>query len=386
MLRAVSNAWGCILDSSAQLPGFEICDTGIPTGTASSVLDAIARFPTTRYYGSKRKLLGWMHSKLVGLRFENALDAFGGTGSVSLLFKAMGKHVTYHDGLRFNEHVGRAVLADSQPRTRDDVAKIFASVTSCQGVVSKNFSGVFFKKSENEWLDGFANSVRKQPLKENDRSLLYYLLFQACMKKRPFNLFHRANLRLRTKRNVERTFGNAATWERSFTHHALQAYDELTKARVRGSLTATILPSGEVEKIGTGYDLVYIDPPYVSREERYNRDNYWRRYHFLEGFSQYEQWAQLINEESDIRIFDAPKSFHEWSQSGSFKERLFSLIDRHRHSIVVLSYVAGAVPSERSITAHFKSRFARVSVYAETHNHALSSKPKRELLFIGHPL
>ena len=63
----------------------------------------------------------------------------------------------------------------------------------------------------------------------NERALFRYLIYQACLKKRPFNLFHRANLRLRTNRRVKRSFGNAVTWERSFAEHALQAYDELAR-------------------------------------------------------------------------------------------------------------------------------------------------------------
>ena len=45
------------------------------------VTETIKRFPSTRYYGSKRKLLNWMYPHLAGLRFETALDAFGGSGS-----------------------------------------------------------------------------------------------------------------------------------------------------------------------------------------------------------------------------------------------------------------------------------------------------------------
>lgn len=53
------------------------------------VPELIAQFPSTRYYGSKRKLLSWLCRHLCTIRFDTVLDAFGGTGSVSLLFKAM---------------------------------------------------------------------------------------------------------------------------------------------------------------------------------------------------------------------------------------------------------------------------------------------------------
>ena len=64
----------------------------------------------------------------------------------------------------------------------------------------------------------------------------------------------------------------------------MQAYDELPlEFPVRNK--CTVLSSGNVEKLKAGYDLVYIDPPYISNIARYNRDDYWRRYHFLEGLA-----------------------------------------------------------------------------------------------------
>lgn len=304
---------------------------------------------------------------------------------MSLLFKAMGKSVTYHDGLRFNEDVGRTVLADSPALSRVDVEKTIKAVKPCSGIVSKNFAGIFFKRAENAWLDGFAKMAIRREWPVSEHALLHYLIYQACLKKRPFNLFHRANLRLRTNNAVTRSFGNAVTWNRSFVHHALQAYDELHKFQMRAEGAVSILPSGDAARISAGYDLVYIDPPYVNREDRYNRDNYWRRYNFLEGLSQYRQWAMLIDVESDIRMFTPPQWFNDWSRARSFKERLFSFVDHHKHSIVVLSYVSGAIPSESEIKAHFKTRFTRVVIRHAEHNHALSKERKRELLFIGYP-
>lgn len=356
-----------------------------PLHLIQPVPDVISRFPSTRYYGSKRKLLRWMYSHLSAIRFESVLDAFGGTGSVSLLFKAMRKHVTYHDGFRFNEDVGRTVLANHLPLSRLSVESLLEAIEPRAGVVSNNFSGVFFKNDENAWLDGFVTQLGAETRSLEERALLRYLIYQACLKKRPFNLFHRANLKLRTNQKVHRSFGNAVTWERSFKYHAIQAYDELLRSHSVCGGPVSILPAGNAEDIAPGYDLVYIDPPYISLEDRYNRDDYWRRYHFLEGLACYEQWGKLIDSNSDIRLFPSPPWFVEWGRTRSFKDRLFAFIDAHRHSIVVLSYLSEAFPSENEIKAHFDASFSRVSVYSEEHNHALSKTRKCELLFVGYP-
>ena len=180
-------------------------------------------------------------------------------------------------------------------------------------------------------------------------------------------------------------FGNAVTWERSFLEHSLQAYDELKASPAAVGSQVTILASGNAEEITPGYDLVYIDPPYINRQERYNRDDYWRRYNFLEGLAQYERWPKLINVNSDIKMMSPPTWFDAWSTRRSFKDRLFSHIDTHRRSIVALSYVTDAEPQELEIKQYFESKFKQLSVHSTEHSHALSKSRKRELLYIGHP-
>ena len=85
----------------------------------------IARFPKTRYYGSKRRLLGWIYHALKDLPFNTVLDGFGGTASVSLLFKAMGKQVSFHDGLLCNTIAAQALLADEMPFSEMAEACVF---------------------------------------------------------------------------------------------------------------------------------------------------------------------------------------------------------------------------------------------------------------------
>lgn len=76
----------------------------------SNILDKIQEFPTTRYYGSKKRLLPWIYENTKNLEFDTVLDTFGGTASTSLLFQAMGKKVTFNDGLKCNQIMATALL------------------------------------------------------------------------------------------------------------------------------------------------------------------------------------------------------------------------------------------------------------------------------------
>lgn len=67
-------------------------------------------FPTTRYRGSKRKILSWIWNNTKDLPFNTVLDLFGGTSVVSLLFKRMGKQVTYNDYSLYDHTTGIAFV------------------------------------------------------------------------------------------------------------------------------------------------------------------------------------------------------------------------------------------------------------------------------------
>lgn len=345
----------------------------------------IGTVPATRYYGSKRRLLPWIYESIGGLRFNTVLDIFGGSASVSMLLQLMRKAVTYHDGLKFNEDVARTLLSPIVAMTRAGLEDLLQQVDPHDGMVAKCFEGLFYTNEENRWLDGFMSLIDGSGRPRDAASLLRYLVYQACMKKRPFNLFHRANLPLRTKQNVERSFGNWRTWERTFDDHMLQAFDELQVRADTLAPAATILPAGSAEELAEGYDLVYIDPPYVGVNDGRNRDDYWRRYHFLEGLSRYSDWEELIDPQSAIRLPSTPKWMTDWSRRDTFQDRLFSLIEKHRRSIVVLSYVTNAHPDEAVIKAFFEAQFPKMSFHSKQHPHALSRTKKRELIFIGYP-
>ena len=345
----------------------------------------INSFPQTRYYGSKRRLLSWLYSELLPIDFTTVLDAFGGTASVSQLFRLMQKEVTYHDALQFNVDVARTILSDTLAFDHSFLASFLEAVEPHCGVVSRNFENIFFLQEENLWIDGFMHAVDATCLGGDEISLLRYLLYQACLKKRPFNIFHRANLSLRTNSSIVRSFGNFTTWEKSFNEHILLAYEDLILGKFLSKYSAQILPPNDATCIVGDYDMVYIDPPYVSLKESYNRDNYWRRYHFLEGLSKYSSWDKQLDSSSDIKMMKVPDHFISWSKKATFRDRLFQFIDSHKQSIVVLSYVDNAYPSREEIQCIFETHFAAVKVRYLELSHALSRGRRREYLWIGLP-
>jgi len=342
-----------------------------------------AFFPTTRYYGSKKRLLGWMLTTINGLEFDTVLDVFGGTSTVSLLFKYMGKKVTYNDILKSSSLQAVALLSNGSADNILHLVEVFCDkVVPCQGFIAENFEGVFYYSEENEWLDG-ALSYLHSNFTGLEFASIYYCLQQACIQKRPFNLFHRKNLYLRENNNKKTKFGNWATWERSFKELMLRAALELKKTRYASVFEPEVLPCTDAMRLRPGYDLVYLDPPYIP----VNRQDvsYLERYHFLEGMASPETWGGKIDWSKPSRCFLKTDEIKTWNTKSTFRNNLFELISIHKESIVVLSYVDGAHPPLYEIEAFFREKFRLVEVHKKPISHALSSKIKIELLIIGKP-
>ena len=79
-----------------------------------NIEDLLKVVPSTRYQGSKRKILPWLYDCLRGYEFHSVLDAFGGSGMMSYLFKQMGKRVTYNDLYAFNQIIGESIIENNR--------------------------------------------------------------------------------------------------------------------------------------------------------------------------------------------------------------------------------------------------------------------------------
>lgn len=340
-------------------------------------------YPSTRYTGSKRRFLDWIWQHVKDLKFNSALDVFGGTASVSLLFKCRGKRVHYNDLLLFNQIIGKAIIEnDSVIVTDDDVEKVINGPSACHtDFIQKHYKDIFFLDRENAWLDRVVTNIRavRNPYK---RSILFSGLFQACLAKRPFNLFHRANLYLRTS-SVKRTFGNKTTWERPFPELVRRYVAEYNRAIFSNGKLNRVIGGFDALSVPNGVDLVYCDPPYFASDASQGTD-YLSFYHFLEGLADYSRWGKKIHRNgSSYPSYASDEEIKRFSKKADINSSFRSLIDRFQDNIVVLSYQGGGIPDKSEIIEMFRSTGKKVKVYEKPHRYVLSSKQRSELLFIA---
>lgn len=301
------------------------------------------QFPSTRYQGSKRKALGFLWKALSEYQFTSVLDLYSGTGSVSLLLRKMGKVVIANDFLRYNQLTARLLLTlDDTYLASVNIDELlnsaFEPAEDVSDVFRREFSGIYFKDSENHEIDVFCSNAAR--LHGRDRDLVVYLMGQAMLMKRPYNLFHRANLSMRLS-DVPRSFGNAKTWEGSFTTHMRKLFFGLKGCHFSGPVgQAWCENTVALADVRCEPDLVYLDPPYLN--PRGVPVDYVQYYHLLDGLVDYSLFGQGNSAYAHKPI---RKNESNWTSRQGALQEIENVMRRWPKAILAVSYRGDGVPS-----------------------------------------
>ena len=341
--------------------------------------EASESIPSTRYQGSKAKLVNWIWECTRDLQFDSVLDIFGGTGVVGYMYKRKGRIVYYNDYLRSNYFIGLSLIENNNTRlTNGDIQQLLEPDPSqdYKHFISETFKDIYYTDEENQWLDMVVQNISllENPYK---KALAYNALFQACMVKRPFNLFHRKNLHLRLAQ-VSRSFGNKATWDKSFPDHFYNFLFEVNGLVFDNGRENKAL-NLDVFKVEGDFDLVYIDPPYTSQSGA--TVDYLQFYHFLEGLSQYDDWEKHINYRAKHRCFR--KDTNPWNNPKLIRQAFKNLFERFKDSILVVSYREDGIPSIIEIVEYLEALGRKVTVKSLSYKYVLSSNHSAEVLIIA---
>ncbi|WKZ14399.1 MAG: DNA adenine methylase [Candidatus Jettenia caeni] len=339
-----------------------------------------SKFPSTRFQGSKLKIADWIWEGIKDLEFQTALDAFGGTSSVAYMLKQKGKTVTGNDILKFNYYIGVALVEnDNVILSSEDVNFL---LMRHEGVayptfIEETFKDIYYTDEENSWIDMVATNIRLLG-DTYKQALAYFALFQACIAKRPFNLFHRKNLYLRLA-DIKRDFGNKATWDTPFEVHFRRFVEEANSAVFSNGQTNRVL-NLDVFDVKEDFDLVYIDTPYISKKGV--GIDYLGFYHFLEGLVNYETWPDMIDYRSKHKRLKIKPSV--WADKNKIHAAFDQLFQKFRDSIIVVSYRSDGIPSIEEL-AEILSKYKRTihEIQRKDYKYVLNKNEIEEVLFIG---
>jgi len=352
---------------------------------ARTLAPDFAHFPSTRYQGSKRKLLAFIHAACSGYNFSSVLDLYSGTSSVALLFRQMGKFVTANDYLLYNCVTGKVLLGTESAWLESlDIAALVARAFGHNGrsqtLVRDNYAKIYFTDLENEQIDNFCANLIE--FEEEERDLLIYLMGQAMLMKRPYNLFHRANLDMRLK-DVPRTFGNAKTWETPFYVHMEKLGGRLKKLKFVGPKgNAQCLNTGDLENFSNEPDFIYLDPPYLNAKNM--PVDYSSFYHFLDGIVDYPLFAK-----GNMKYPYKPIALKEsrWKTAAGGLVEIDAALERWPNAQIAISYRGDGYPSIEALKDTLVARDYSISEHtAIDYKYALSKGAQTtEELIIGTP-
>jgi len=354
--------------SSASVPELQL---------TSELPDQMAAFPRFRYMGSKFRLLQWISDSISPLPFETVLDAFSGSGSVSYLFKSLGKTVHSNDSLIFPQVLTTATVANNATRLSEgDIDLLLAGKAAGkqQKFIQDTFANIFYTTDDLAFLDDIWSAIRnlRSPFK---RALALAALLRSCIKRQPRGLFTVAG-------DPERYKDGRRDLTLSLREHFLEQV-VVYNAAVFNNGRKNRAFHGDVFDLGSDYDLVYFDPPYVPRSD----DNcYVKRYHFIEGLACYWEGKKIL-ENSKVRKIEKP--FTPFSYRRTALEAFDRLFRHFADSTQVLSYSSNAFPDLDTLVDLMKRYRPSVEVLEKDHRYhfgthgAVTRNEVREYLIIG---
>lgn len=343
-----------------------------------------ADFPTTRYQGSKRRILDWVWQKMDIVEFDSLLDAFGGTGTVAFRAKQHGKRVVYNDYMTYNHYIGKAIIEnDNVTLDEDDIGFLLERHNEYEypTFIQDTFEGIYFTDDENAWLDTVRRNVREFDC-EYKTALAFAVIGQCCLAKRPYNLFHRANLDMRLN-DVDRSFGNKATWDKPFGEHFSEKVAEFNDAVFNNGYENGAYGRNALEWTDPPEtDLVYIDPPYFDRTTNNNSIDYRFYYHFLEGFIKYEKWNEMIDHTSKTKKVQSGST--PWMDEAKVYDAFDRLFDIYSDRIIVVSYNSAGLPTPQELKTRLSKTKENVEMFAKDYQYVLSPEEKQEVLIVAY--
>lgn len=338
----------------------------------------LSLFPSSRYMGSKHAILSFIYDVMKDLEFKTVLDAFSGSGAVSYLLKTMGKSVTSNDFLNFCFHTAQACVANgAEYLSSQEVEQLLVPRPESPDFIAQTFRGLYFSDAENQLLDHLVTNIFQMasPFKQ---SIAFAAIVRACLRRRPRGIFTYTGVRYDDGRR---------DLQISLEQHFREAV-KLFNSAVFDNGQPNIALNGDVFSLPENlhFDLVYLDPPYVSP---HSDNDYSRRYHFVEGLVRYWQGLEIL-ENTATRKFRRPRGLFDSKQT--IHQAFCDLFERFKDSIIVISYSSNGIPSKEELKELLLRYKSQVVVHEwdhrysfGTHNHKVGDNQNevKEFLFVG---
>jgi len=348
--------------------------------TAKAIPDPIPeqalRYPSTRFMGSKGKLLPYILDVARQFQPNTVLDLFSGTGVVAYMFKANGNQVSMNDYMAMSSTFGLAMIENSHVTLSDEETNaLLESPSTVDSFVSETFRGLYFPDEDNALIDIIRTNI-KQLRSRYKQAIATSALIRACMKKRPRGIFTYVGHRYDDgRRDLQMSFEDQFRSAIDIINGAVFDNGYENKARHGDAMTIRAKP-----------DLVYIDPPYYSP---HSDNEYVRRYHFVEGLACNWKGVEMQWHTKTHKFKSYPTPFG--SRAGA-EEAFDKLFRKFRDSVLMVSYSSNSYPTREEIISLMSQHKRRVEVVDIDYRYSFANQGNRvndihnsvqEFLFVG---
>lgn len=334
-------------------------------------------FPSTRYMGSKTKIVPQLWEILKEFEFNSFLDGFAGSNVVSYYMKAKGKKVISNDFMKFSYHYSNSLISNSKKKLNpNEIEFLLTKNPHNKKFIQKTFADLYFTEDDNVFLDNLILNIDELE-NVHKKSLALASISRACIKRRPRGIFTYVGNRYDDGRK---------DLQYSLKEHFINNVQIFNNA-VFDNGQKNLAFNRNIYDLKAHADVVYLDPPYLSTK---SDNDYIRRYHFVEGLVQ--NWDGLeIQEHTKTKKFKRYKSMFD--SKATIVQAFDSLFNKFADSIIVVSYSSNCIPERDTMIKMINKYKARVHVEEINHrysfgnqNHKIgnNSNMVKEYLFIGY--
>lgn len=340
--------------------------------------DQALKFPSTRFMGSKNKLLSQIWGVASQFEYEDVVDLFSGSGVVGYMFKAHGKAVLSNDYMAMSSTFAKAMIENKGViLSEQEAVGLIDGNHPSDGFVAKKFAGLYYSDEENRLIDSLRAGIPKirNPHK---RAIAMSALIRTCLKKRPRGIFTYVGHRYDDGRK-DLTMSFRQQFLEAVTAIDAAVFDNGRVSKARNGDAMTVKPVRD--------SMVYIDPPYYSP---LSDNEYVRRYHFVEGLARDWQGVEMQEHTLTKKFKSYPTPFS--SRKGA-AEAFDALFKRFRNNVLLVSYSSNSQPTMdemTSIMARYKRHVDVVPVdykYSfgnQGHKVGNNKNTVQEYLFVGY--
>jgi len=338
----------------------------------------VDKYPSTRYMGSKSKLLLQIWDIASQFKFDSVVDLFAGSGIVGYMFKAQGKAVISNDYMTMSATYAKAMIENNSViLPPNEAQKLLIKSQETDHFVSATFAGLYFSDHDNEVIDTLRANIAaiRAPYK---RAIAMSALIRACIKKRARGIFTYTGDRYDDgRKDLKKSFEEQFLDAVIAVNNSVFDNGKINKAKNSDAMQLRIETP----------DMVYIDPPYYSP---YSDNEYVRRYHFVEGLARNWEGVEIQQHTQTKKFKSYPTPFSTRKGAANAFDLLFK---KYAGSIIIVSYSSNSLPILDEMVSILSKHKEHVEVIPVDYRYSFGNQGNRvgdnknqvqEYLFVGY--